>query len=515
VNGTAVINGIIPGDDVSAVVAAEFDDKNAGTDKTVTFGYSLGGADAGNYRLTAQPESVTANITPAGLTVSASRALSPVDTTAAVTVNGLIGADTATLTLSSPPAGISLSASTLNYNGTTAFTNPGVTINFVSANSNYTVAATSVTVYDGQADYTGAGTFDRRIPVTQANINAFNTYARTTNGLTRHYKLIQNITLTPPSSGGSNWTAIGTRETGNQFAGSFDGQNYTIANLTINSTGDYQGMFGYIDDYSMVKNLGLVGGSVRGADYYVGGVVGRNSYGTVQNCYVTGSVSGGNYVGGVAGFNIGVVRNCYVTGSVTGSGDQVGGVVGYNYAVVLNCYATGSVTGSGDQVGGVVGLNCVYGAGTWNCYATGSVSGKDYVGGVVGYNEEAISNCVALNPNVRKTANNGNNLGRVFGYGSHYEVNNNYARSDMIIQYNTAVTPTNKTPLNKGLNNPDGVDVPAAQYNSQSWWRTASNWSTDGYSDGTVWDFDNVWEWGANNLPILRNVGGTQNHTVQ
>jgi formylglycine-generating enzyme required for sulfatase activity len=104
VSGTAVINGIIPGDDVSAVVAAEFDDKNAGTGKTVTFGYSLGGADAGNYSLSAQPASVTANITakPVSITgLSASNKQYNGTITAAVTgtavISGKIAADTVTV----------------------------------------------------------------------------------------------------------------------------------------------------------------------------------------------------------------------------------------------------------------------------------------------------------------------------------------------------------------------------------------------------------------------------------
>jgi formylglycine-generating enzyme required for sulfatase activity len=104
VNGTAVINGIIPGDDVSAVVAAEFDDKNAGTGKTVTFGYSLGGAEAGNYSLSAQPASVTANITVKPVTItglSASNKQYDGTTTATVTgtaaISGKIAADTVTV----------------------------------------------------------------------------------------------------------------------------------------------------------------------------------------------------------------------------------------------------------------------------------------------------------------------------------------------------------------------------------------------------------------------------------
>jgi hypothetical protein len=624
--GTVIINGKIGSDDVSAVAGtAEFEDATAGNGKTVTFsGWSLSGADAGNYSLAEQPETATANITPATLTLSVSNALSPIDTTATVTIiSGFVGTDTAILSSLVQSAGFSFddTTNTLTYNGTTAFTNPDVTLNFTSSNSNYTAMVT-LSVYDGQADYTGAG-YDRRIPVTQANITAFNTYART-NGLTRHYKLTQSITLTPPIPGESNWTAIGTSA---QFTGSFDGQDYTISNLTINTTAHFQGMFGYIGARGIVKNIGLVSGSVSGGDYvggvvgrnsngngtvqncyttgnvnggnYVGGVVGLNSVGTVQNCYATGNVSGtGNYVGGVVGVNsAGTVQNCYATGDVSGTGNYVGGVVGYlssngtvqncyatgdvsgtgnyvggvvgsndegtvrncyatgsvsgygrvggvvgvnSYGTVQNCYATGNVSGSGDDfVGGVVGRNsngtvqnCYatgnvsgtrnlvggvvgsneYGGMVQDCYVTGNVSGGDiYVGGVVGYNHNGtVRNCVALNPSIRTSSNSSWNIGRVVGQNDSI-LANNYARSTgMTLTYNNGSNTYTPTP---GLNLKDGADITSAEYNSQSWWTTAGNWSTA--NNGFVWDFTDVWEWGANNLPILRNVGGVQNHTVQ
>jgi hypothetical protein len=79
----------------------------------------------------------------------------------------------------------------------------------------------------------------------------------------------------------------------------------------------------------------------------------------------------------------------------------------------------------------------------------------------------------------------------------------------MTVQYNwNGSTGTNKT-LDKGLDKIDGADVTAAQYNNETWWRTASNWNTTGYPGVTAWDFTNVWEWSATKqLPILRGVGG-------
>ena len=234
------------------------------------------------------------------------------------------------------------------------------------------------------------------------------------------------------------WTPIGTSN--NPYSGTFDGNNYTISGLYIDSSANDQGLFGYVGTGGTVKDL-TVSGSVSGPDSgsgnFVGGVVGDNR-GNVENCYNTCSVSGpdsgtSNYVGGVVGYNGGSVTNCYNTGSVSGPGNRVGGVAGDNGGNVENCYNTGTVnvsgnssvvggvvgknqggsvqncyntggvnvTGTGNRVGGVVGWNIISGN-VKNCYNTGSVSGpnsgtSNYVGGVVGYNDGAsVTNCYFL-----------------------------------------------------------------------------------------------------------------------
>jgi hypothetical protein len=493
VTGRAELAGLLEGDDVWVVAGtAAFEDAKVGNAKTVTFsGYSLGGADAVNYSLSAQP-TATANITPAALTLSVSKTmLSPIDTAAVITItDGLISNDTTSLSYSVPPAGISFDSNTLTYDGTTAFTNPGLTINFTSSNSNYS-AATTIGVYDGQASA-------RAIPVTSANITAFNTYARTANGLTRHYKLVQNITL----AGSNNWTAIGASGS-NNFTGSFDGQGYTISNLNINTTADYQGMFGSIDTGGIVKNLGLVGGRVSGGSR-VGGIAGTNRA-MVQNCYVTGNISGSDFVGGVVGHNNGgTVQNCYTTGNIssTGSSSVIGGVAGYNNTgTVQNCYATGNVssTGSSSVIGGVAGRNSGM---MQNCYATGNVSGGSTAGGVVGNNSSnTVQNCAALNPGVRKTSSGDTNIGRVMGNNSGLAANN-YARSTgMTVLYNwNGIAGTNAS-ISAGVTTKDGANVDpgtgANQYNNQNFW-----------SNTMGWDFTDVWEWSVSKqLPILRGVG--------
>jgi hypothetical protein len=368
---------------------------------------------------------------------------------------------------------------------------------------------------------------------------------------------VRHIRLPTVSAGSSNWTAIGAYP---YFTGSYDGGGYTISNLTINRpSNNYQGLFGNINNYpNAIKNVGIVNCDIKGKDC-VGGVVGENYSGTVENCYATGNVSGSEGVGGVAGYNNGTVENCYATGNVSGSkgvggvvgengstvkncyatgnvtgnvsgSEDVGGVAGYNSGTVENCYATGNVSSSGSYVGGVVGLNyegtvknCyatgnVSSSGSYvggvvgdnnrgtveNCYATGNVYGigsssYSYIGGVMGYNNynsnSTVKNCIALNPNITLT---GSNIGRVLCNESSSNMTNNYGRADMK-KNGAAVTWTNNT------NGQDGADITATEWNNASWWTGTATFSM------TDWDISN------GKLPTLKNMPGNpeQNPVVQ
>ena len=239
------------------------------------------------------------------------------------------------------------------------------------------------------------------------------------------------------------WTPIGT-SINNPYEGNFNGAGHTISGLYINRSDSDQGLFGYVSGSGKIEKL-TVSGSVSGG-MYVGGIAGQNggritdcafsgsvsgvsfvggvvgvvgdSSASVENCYNTGAVSGsGLYVGGVVGLNGGSVENCYNTGSVNGSAasSNVGGVVGNNFGgTVKNCYNTGTVTGTDDSVGGVVGYNSSNGT-VENCYNTGAVSGSGlYVGGVVGYNfiGGSVKNCYNTGEVI------GSSVGGVVGYNS-------------------------------------------------------------------------------------------------
>ena len=205
--------------------------------------------------------------------------------------------------------------------------------------------------------------------------------------------LAADITLT------GNWTPVGTTSA-NSYTGTFDGNNHTIRGLTVKGSDEYAGLFGYIGKDGTVKNVKLADVKIT-SDYqyaYVGGVAGNND-GAIENCSVSGSVSGNstyNSVGGVVGYQWGgSITGCSSSATVQGTG-SVGGVVGQtNYGATLTaCYSTDNVTlesnGSDNYyAGGVVGSNgasCTLTA----CYATGRVTGSGsgtiYVGGVTGDN---------------------------------------------------------------------------------------------------------------------------------
>jgi hypothetical protein len=171
------------------------------------------------------------------------------------------------------------------------------------------------------------------------------------------------------------------------YKGSFDGLGHTISGLTINRPStSFVGLFGAADPGSLIRNIGLVGGSVNG-DSEVGGLVGT-SRGTVTNCFSSADVAGLRDIGGLVGQNFNVVNNSYATGSVGGV-SSISGLVGTGGGI-SNSYATGSVSGIG-SVGGLVGDGGIIS----NSYAAGSVVGSDNVGGLVGYNPGAVSNSYA------------------------------------------------------------------------------------------------------------------------
>lgn len=205
--------------------------------------------------------------------------------------------------------------------------------------------------------------------------------------------LTQNIDLSGVCGADTgSWTPIGTNT--NPYRGTFDGASFAVSGLYCQKPGaSYAGLFA--SNAGIIKNLGVAGGTVS-AGNYAGGLCGINK-GTITGCYNTASVNGGKYTGGICGCNDGgaTVSVCYNAGAVNGS-KYVGGICGYNKNTASDCYNTGMVIGSSTSIGGICGYNKKLVSG---CYNTGEVGGgTNYVGSVCGYNHSGSTfvNCYYL-----------------------------------------------------------------------------------------------------------------------
>ena len=211
------------------------------------------------------------------------------------------------------------------------------------------------------------------------------------------WKLGINITLTADINlKGIDWTPIG-KDDNKAYTGTFDGNGKTITGLTVTRSNRYTGLFGFIK--GTVKNVVLTEVNITSGTF-VGGVAGWSFGGNIENCSVSGSVSGssGSDVGGVVGYQqVGSITGCSSSATVKGT-ERAGGVVGVTNGgttPLTACYATGNVTVENDGTsnawaGGIVGMN---GTGTLiACYAAGNVSGN-IVGGAVGVNYATVTAC--------------------------------------------------------------------------------------------------------------------------
>ena len=179
---------------------------------------------------------------------------------------------------------------------------------------------------------------------------------------------------------------------GTSFSGVFDGNDNIISHLTIEGGGRL-GLFG-LSFGSKISNLGLEAVDVNGTGSVVGGLVGENN-GSINNCYSTGTVSGGRmHVGGLVGGNSGTITTSYSTAAVSGV-YLVGGLVGMSDRSITASYSTGDVTGD-ENLGGLVGVN--RGGNITASYSTGTVIGDDAaVGGLVGQNiSGSILGCYSI-----------------------------------------------------------------------------------------------------------------------
>lgn len=241
------------------------------------------------------------------------------------------------------------------------------------------------------------------------NVNAGNTYAGYTITLAKTLDLSAHL-----------WMPIGTNNT-KMFAGMFEGNNYSINGLNINITALNQGLFGYISNTGIVKNLS-VSGSINCKSNYIGGIAGFNE-GNISNCksnvVMNGAAIGGDTVGGIAGTNKGTIDNCSNSGNINGL-MNIGGIAGVNYGIINNSYNNGCITGI-RMCAGIASTNTInYANGVYgtinNCYNNGLIvlSGNGKSGGICAVNMCTVSN--SYNTAVLKANSKNSYVGGIAGY---------------------------------------------------------------------------------------------------
>jgi beta-lactam-binding protein with PASTA domain len=282
------------------------------------------------------------------------------------------------------------------------------------------------------------------------------------NDYTNYFRQTSNINLL----GTTRTTALIAPDTdnatdgyqGTQFMGTYDGNGYQIQNFEINTQGgnqDFLGLFGFIGNNGVVKNVNLLNCNIVGGSSsdYCGGICGQNSNCSIINCQVSGSVSGRNYIGGLCGYNTATISGSYSTanasgydtvgglcgysggtitqsssiGSATGH-DNVGGLCGYQSGGTISiCHASGQTSGGNNQIGGLVGY--LYSGSITESYAAGPVFGVSNIGGFVGYVDSGgnISDSYALG-DVQAT---GDNVGGFIGYFANGSISRAYAKGQV------------------------------------------------------------------------------------
>ena len=333
------------------------------------------------------------------------------------------------------------------------------------------------------------------------------------------------------------WVAIG--DFPNEFSAIFDGAGHAISNWHGKS-----GLFGYLDESAVIRNVGLV--SARLTTPYYDGVLAAKNFGVISNSYVvrteTSSPNGsltdanrgiidGSYVigvsisaygaaGALALDNSGTISNSYATVNVEGSGPFIGGLVATNHGTIIASYATGDVNGEdiyggGAYVGGLSGHN-ENGGMIIASYATGSVNGASESGGLIGRNEGTIIASYATG----SVSGTGDDVGGLVG--------TSYENGAIIASYATgSVSGSGLTDYIGGLAGDNSGTIADSYWDTQASGQAGSyggigkttselqhptgytgiyaNWNMDINGDGIV---DNPWDFGGSNqYPALRYAG--------
>ena len=232
--------------------------------------------------------------------------------------------------------------------------------------------------------------------------------------LTKCYILMNDIDMAEYT--GTSFNQIGNSSIG--FSGVFNGNNMSITNFTYTGNGeDYIGIFDTVEgSTTYIYDVNMVNPVINyGTGQYVGTLVGRMDGGRIESCHVSGgSITGTGWsAGGLIGFNVGgTVIDSHAFINVTG-GDYTGGLIGYNYHLIEHCSALGIISGKG-YVGGLAGVNE---GNISRSYFTGNVTGtSDYIGGLVGFSDSSSSKGFILKCSSSGSVSGHNNVGGLVGF---------------------------------------------------------------------------------------------------
>lgn len=239
----------------------------------------------------------------------------------------------------------------------------------------------------------------------------------------KHFKLMSDIDLSGYT--GTDFTII------QSFSGVFDGNGHSIHNFSYASNGiDQIGLFKF--STGIIRNLNLIDVNIEATNgESVGSIVGYNNGGTIQNCYISGIISGTyRYIGGITGRNRGEVINCQTDVTVTG-GDYIGGIAGTSHnGVIVSCICNGNISGL-NSIGGISGhFFSSYNSDSGlisKCLNNANVTGNEKVGGLTGYISRSTIELSISTGNVSGIKS----VGGAIGHQSGREITNCYATGNV------------------------------------------------------------------------------------
>lgn len=253
-------------------------------------------------------------------------------------------------------------------------------------------------------------------------------------GKTYEGKMITQIAdINLQGSSSNRWTPIGTSDTV-VFKGTYEGKKHQIKNLYINTTLNYQGLFG--SNAGTIKNVTIESGSITTSGGKVAGISGYNT-GTISGCINKANISSTvGYVeeggclradcGGIAGLNSydGKIENCANFGNVFGNGKLVGGISGFTSGgCIIKCYNSGNITSNAQQIGGITGdldgEKTDYTVTMDSCYNIGVITSQNSNIDAIKREEATycgvggLTGCIYINAEIKNCYNVGNVILRI------------------------------------------------------------------------------------------------------